>query len=279
MTDSMALESRLSPLWDEGRKFQQCKGKHSGAVIIFASGPSAAQFPLERYAHVPFITMNGAIARFSQTSVRPLFYLCDDQGFVRERCQLVLEGIRLSSHAALGANALKVLMQASPDSVEMADPYLMLRVNRPLSGTPLSDRQFAWSARGNAELECGFSLFQRKPNRIGFSRDMSLGYFGGRTIPYAAVQLAFHLGFDRVFLVGMDLNAQAGRFYEQAGEALPSRLDDDYLDYILPSFQLMAKRVVGEKFQVFNLSTDSRMPSAIVPKIDLAQFEALLARS
>ncbi|MDF3193742.1 lipopolysaccharide core biosynthesis protein [Pseudomonas sp. 1928-m] len=279
MNNPVVLDSWLCGLWDEGRKFQQCKGIHSGPVIIFASGPSAAQFPLERYAHVPFITMNGAIARFSQTAARPLFYLCDDQGFVRERRQLVLEGIRLSSHAALGANALKVLMQASPDIVEMAKPYLMLRVNRPLSGTPLSDRQFAWNARGNAELECGFSLFERKPNRIGFSRNMALGYFGGRTIPYAAVQLAFHLGFDHVFLVGMDLNAQAGRFYEQADEALPSRLDDDYKDYILPSFQLMAKRVVGENFQVFNLSIDSRMPTTVVPKIDLAQFEALLARS
>ncbi len=219
--------------------------------------------------------MNGVIARFSQASVRPLFYLCDDQGGVRERQQLVLEGIRFSSHAALGYNALKVLMQASPDAVDAAD----LRVNRPMLGAPLSGRRFAWSASGNAELQCGFSLFKRKPNRIGFSRNMTLGYFGGRTIPYAAVQLAFHLGFNRVFLVGMDLNTQTGRFYEQADEALPSRLDDDYEDYILPSFQLMAKRVVGNGFQVFNLSANSRLPSAVIPKIDLAQFEALLERS
>jgi KDO transferase-3 len=106
---------------------------------------------------------------------------------------------------------------------------------------------------------------------------MSKGYFGGRTIPFAALQLAYHLGFSKVFLVGVDMNAQPGRFYEQGEAALPTRLDEDYEDYILPSFELLAEQVVGPAFQVFNLSQTSRLPGDLVPVIDLHQLDALLA--
>ncbi len=53
MVDLKTLDAQLCRLWDEGRRFQRCKGVHSGSVVIFASGPSAAQFPLERYAGLP----------------------------------------------------------------------------------------------------------------------------------------------------------------------------------------------------------------------------------
>lgn len=110
---------------------------------------------------------------------------------------------------------------------------------------------------------------------------MAKGYFGGRTIPYAAMQLGYHLGFRNLVLVGVDMGTgtQPGRFYEQGDAALPSRLDEDYDDYILPSFELVAQRVVGSHYRVFGLSQASRLPASLVPRLSLDQLDELLASS
>jgi KDO transferase-3 len=91
--------------------------------------------------------------------------------------------------------------------------------------------------------------------------------------------MAYHLGFSQVFVVGMDLDSSKGRFYEQGEDAVRSRIDGDYEDYILPCFELMADRVIKPGFQVYNLSLHSRLPSQLVPKIDLGQLDRLLASS
>lgn len=279
MDDNKAIAERLRACWDDGRPFEACRGAYSGTLIAVASGPSAADFPLERYRHVPMIAMNGSIVRFAETGVSPLFYLCDDRGFVRDRLPLVRQGIALARHSALGVGALEALLERVPDAIDGRSIYLMLRSNRPLDGEELSDRRYAWRVRNCPDTECRFSLWRQKPNRIGFSRNMVKGYFGGRTIPYAAMQLAYHLGFRNVVLVGADMGAQPGRFYEQGEAALPSRLDEDYDDYILPSFELVAERVVGPHFRVFGLSRASRLPERLVPRLTLDQLDALLADS
>src|SRR5690606_33215768 len=225
--DNRAIKERLRACWNDGKPFEACRGRHSGTLIAVASGPSAADFPIERYRHVPMIAMNGSIVRFAEAGIRPLFYLCDDRGFVRLRQPLVRQGIELAEHAALGAGALEVLLEQAPDALEGRSVYLMQRTNRPLDGEELSDRAYAWSVRKDPDLECRFSLWRQKPNRIGFSRNMVKGYFCGRTIPYAAMQLGYHLGFRNVVLVGVDMGAEPGRFYEQGDAALPSRLDED----------------------------------------------------
>ncbi|MHA6492299.1 lipopolysaccharide core biosynthesis protein [Pseudomonas borbori] len=274
-----AIEQQLEAYWDGGRPFESCRGKYSGAVFIIASGPSAGAFPVERYGHIPMIAMNGSIMRFADSSIRPLFYLCDDRGFVRLRLPLVRQGIQRSQHAALGYGALEVLLQNDSEAVDDHSIFLMQRTNRPINGRVLSDRRYAWRAQKDPDIECDFSLLRQKPNRIGFSRNMSKGYFIGRTIPFAALQLAYHLGFTKVFLVGVDLNAQPGRFYEQGEAALPTRLDDDFDDYILPSFELLAKRVVGEHFKVFNMSSASRLPRELFPYVAPDQLDDLLTSS
>lgn len=260
--------------------FAACRNSQRGSLFILASGPSAGDFPLQRYGAYPIMAMNGSICRLAREGITPYFYLCDDSSFARNRLPLLLQGVALSRHLALSERVIACLAQQAPRALEGRSVYPFERVNRPILERPaLPDRVFARQARRDSELECGFSWFRQKPNRIGFSRNLDKGYFSSRTIPYAGLQLAYHLGFSRVFLVGVDLDSSKGRFYEQGGEAVPSRLDGDYEDYILPSFQLMAERVVHPGFQVFNLSLDSRLPARLVPKITLEQLDELLASS
>lgn len=260
--------------------FSTLRNSQGGGVFIVASGPSAREFPLARYAHIPMLGLNGSICLFAEANVSPLFYLCDDGSFVRNRLSLLLQAIERAQNLALSPGVIDNLLKLEAHALDGVDVYRFERVNRPSEERPaLSDRRFAWEARRDADMECSFSLLRQKPNRIGFCRNLAKGYFSSRTIPYAGIQMAYHLGFSQVFLVGMDLDSSKGRFYEQGGDAVRSRLDGDYDDYILPCFELMAERVIKPDFQVYNLSLHSRLPAQLVPKISLDQLDRLLASS
>ncbi|MNY32015.1 hypothetical protein D3C86_1662040 [compost metagenome] len=54
--------------------FDECRNIQKGPVFIIASGASAKDFPLEKYADVPMITMNGAISMFIEPDIKPFFF-------------------------------------------------------------------------------------------------------------------------------------------------------------------------------------------------------------
>ena len=247
--------------------FASLRGKFSGSVLLVASGPSVAEFPMSRYRDWPMLAMNGSILRFLEEGVQPLFYLCDDKGVAQHKGRAVADGIRHARYAALGLSSLEQLERHSPAALQQGQLFLLERANRLHGQAQLSDRFFAWRNRHNPAMAVQCSLLHQKRNRIGFSRDLVQGYFNARTIAFAALQLACHLGFNRVFMVGVDMNPAQGQFYDPAGKIVPSRLDDDWGDYILPSFELLGSKVLGPDFQVFNLSKQSRIPEALIPKL------------
>ena len=94
---------------------------------------------------------------------------------------------------------------------------------------------------------------------------------------YLALQIAYHAGFTKVFLVGVDLDQSAGRFYEKAGAVVsPCNLDDHFHTRILPSFEIMSKYVMDDDFQVYNLSGSSRIPGELVPRVTLDQIDRMI---
>lgn len=94
---------------------------------------------------------------------------------------------------------IQITQDFSADELAKSRLFPLLRVNRSASGGRMSDRRFVWRVRKAPEIECQFSMFSQKPNRIGFSRSREKGYFSSRTIPYAGIQLAYYLGFSKVF--------------------------------------------------------------------------------
>ena len=262
------------------QSFEAYRNTCSGPVLIVASGPSTKAFPLERFRHIPMMAMNGSICRFAQVGIRPRFYLCDDSSFVRNRLPWMIQASGLAEHMVLSPRVIDTLLGLECHALDGRSVFRFERAGRCVEGGgEISPRRFAWRIRNDADFECSFSLWRQKPNRIGFSRNMSKGYFNGRTIPYAAIQLACHLGYEQVFLLGVELDSCAGRFYECAETAVPSRIDGDYDEYILPSFQLLADKVINPQFQVFNLAGSGRLPEQLVPRVALDQFEAMLARA
>lgn len=288
----MGFDPRLMPSYDavsgclmdgerelgRAQNLNQLRGSFSGDLLLLASGPSVAAFPLERYGAMRSVMMNGSIALCDHVDSTPFLYVCDDPSFVRARPHLALQGLLSAEYVAMSLDCLGELEACSPGCLVGIKVVVLERVNRLERRPVVSDRRYAWSVRKDPEIECDFSLLRRKPNRIGFSRNLGKGYFGARTVPYAALQIAFHFGFQRVFLVGVDLDPTGGRFYEQGEQALPTTLDVDYHDYILPSVRLLAERVVRpNRFEVFNLSPSDRLPADLVPRITAAELDAMLS--
>jgi KDO transferase-3 len=80
-----------------------------------------------------------------------------------------------------------------------------------------------------------------------------------------------------VFLVGVDLNQNAGRFYESKhSNVSPCGLDRYFESRILPSFKLISEHVVNSEFAVYNLSSSSRLPVSVVPFKGLAEVESMI---
>jgi Kdo-III transferase WaaZ len=244
--------------------FADCRNIAKGAVFIIASGSSAKDFPIERFADIPMITMNGAISMFAKTDIRPFFYACTDLGFPRQQPELFTVALKLSQHVALWKDQLDALPVVPAGRVfplkKVRDPSLLEALVTREKGL-IRNRAF-WGKRSRS---------------LGFSKDLSLGFFDARTVAYLALQIAYHVGFTKVFLVGVDLNQSVGRFYETGKVAVsPCGLDQHFPRRILPSLQLMANKVMGDQFAVYNLSPTSRIPKSVIPKIGLDDVEALL---
>ncbi|WP_178113512.1 hypothetical protein [Pseudomonas sp. ANT_H12B] len=86
-----------------------CRNIQKGAVFVIASGVSAKEFPFEKYAGVPMITMNGAISMFIGSAVKPFFYACTDLDFSRKQPELFSEAMRISQRVALSEDHIRHL--------------------------------------------------------------------------------------------------------------------------------------------------------------------------
>jgi KDO transferase-3 len=260
-------------------KFAECRNSYSGSVFLLASGASVSEFPVSHYADFPFIAMNGSIVRLVAEKIRPLFYLCSDPSFPRDSPDVAALGCEHAHHVAMSLDTFSEFHAQNKTILSGKSLYLLERVNSYYNKKNISDRRFAWMIRKSSDFVSDFSLFRSKPNRIGFSKDMSLGYFCARTIVFIALQLAYTLGFQKIFIVGMDMNKEVGRFYDKSATSLPTSIDIDYHKYILPSFQIFSKKILKtqEKIKVYNLSMNSRLPGTVIPKITLDQLGQLLS--
>lgn len=253
----MGLKSSQFP------SFSRCRNIAKGDAFIIASGPSAKGFPIEAFAGTPMIAMNGSISLFQGTGIRPFFYASSDTSFARQQPKLFEQALATSMHVALW-----------PEQIEAHRALIggqAFALQKATQRGPLSPlwpcKDYTWHP-----------TFRRRSRSIGFSRDMALGFFDARTVAFLALQLAYHAGFRRVFMVGVDLNQTANRFYEgDDSDKAPCNFDDHYEHRILPCFKLLNELRREHGFEVFNLSAYSRLPEDVVPRISMRMAEAMIA--
>ena len=260
-------------------EWKELRNKFSGSVFVFLSGPSAKSFPVEKYSNYPFIAVNGSVSRLVELGVDPFFYIGTDIEAIKGAGDIAVSGLNNSCYSAFSVEVYKDFFskyKSKVDEGKLDEAFKLEKATRINRGKSESIKRFAFRNILDKELKYRFSLFSNNKNRVGFSSNMGKGYYCARTIAYVAIQLAKHLGFNKVFIVGLDLTSE-NRFYEEGEVSALSTLDINYERFILPSFKLLSEKVVDNSFSVFNLSENSRLPNNLISKISFLELDNMLS--
>jgi KDO transferase-3 len=227
-------------------------------VSIVASGPSAADYPWEKLRGRFVIAVNGSPTLLAKHGIRPdLIVVIDDQ-FCRSGAAhfAAAAGVPLAIEMVAGA----VWAHLHPDDFKGRNIAFLERVN-------------SWYGVRKRTFPELISLNERSGNpwilpetadekfRVGWSSRPELGFFSGRTVTFAALQVAVRLGAKDIEIIGMDLGG--GRAYEEKASVRPTYLNEHYEPYILPSFQLMARALAGSGVKISNLSPVCPLPQSL----------------
>lgn len=264
---------------EQNKRLENLRNCFSGPVFLLASGASAKYFDLENYSKYKFIVMNGAARSFVNKKTCFFAYVFTDGSFVSDSMMLIKEALHYAElffiPFELYERYLKQIAEAEGVSHKF---YFINKINRVYGKKRERDSFFSFKSVFDKELMFDYNPFFSSVNKIGFSKNILKGYFCARTIPYIALQISYFLGFQKVFLIGLDLKESSGRFYDENPlTALPTTLDQDYVKHILPSFTYMSHNVVGPEFQVFNLSADSRLPASVLEKLSAEELSEVLS--
>ncbi len=246
---------------------ERFKNSQSGKCYIIANGPSVSDLDVNDIDGACY-GVNGTIVKFRDTSKKLSHYEISDPSFFEKRFELVEEVLDYGTPCHFTFDALNRICEKDPSVLK--DKEIILY---PLVNTFYGQKTLDINSLCDQFINQGFSyLPEHFDPYVGFNLNISGGVFGGRTVAFQAVQNAVYLGYDKVFLVGMDLGGQEKmRFYEDNANGKPrkSRLDKDYEPYIEPAFKCAAQAVADGHFDLYNLSETSRLPSSIVKKISL----------
>lgn len=248
----------------------QSRMKCRGDCFVVCSGPSLARDDLRRLDGYPTFAVNGAVKMFQSCGMRPTFYAATDQDFFDHRLPLIEQALRSDADCFFSLSGLSSIVRRKPEALRRHTIHLAEVVNHQFDRPRCPAGEFERRTHSDPDLLID-ARWPTENGAIGFSSNLAKGLFCGRTIGFRAMQIACHLGFRRLFLLGMDLGGagDAVRFYEDAQSGRPSRLDEDYQRYIRPSFEVLSANLQKLGLTVYNLSPTSRLPNSVIPKTSL----------
>lgn len=227
-------------------------------VSIVATGPSALDYPWDNLRKNKrfLIAVNGAPTMLKQLGIAADLMVVTDREFALtgahhfdagRKIPLVIEFLAGAALASQAPDLLNERPFAIIERVNMWHGIPSLKHEAFDQLNPPSDRPFVFPS--NPDPRC----------LAGWSHRPDLGFFPGRTVVFAALQVAIGLGATDVEIIGMDLSG-SGRSYTEGPAARPTQLQEHYQESILPSFRVMCDALAGTGIKVTNLSPVCPLP-------------------
>lgn len=243
------------------------------SCYILGSGPSVNDLPLAQLKGHPIIAVNGTSLLLAQHKLQALAYMVTDSSFLRHREALFIKGYEHAHYLAITPFVLRHTIRRNLPIFNKTQVILFERVNMQLGHPSLLDVHGLYL---KAHQDERYILLPQQNSildgTLGFSTVLEAGVFSGMTVVASALQLAYAMGFRRIYLLGVDMKVEQGtRFYESANQALTSHLERDYEQVIGPFFKIVSRMRKSHAFEVFNLSTNSRIPDSVIPRISFEQ--------
>jgi hypothetical protein len=169
-----ALAARGLPPTANERRLLALRDRHRGErCVILGGGPSLARTPWGLLRGVASFAVNGFYHLLPQVGFVPTYYVVEDRLVAEDNA---VELRRLGGTTRLFPEDLRYCLAGSPETVFLRFDRFYDDPERPSAAFP----RFV------------------EPDRLVF-------YWGG-TVSYLNLQLAFYMGFRRVYLLGMDMS-------------------------------------------------------------------------
>ncbi|WP_045049652.1 sugar glycosyltransferase [Rouxiella chamberiensis] len=236
-------------------------GAFSGPIMLTATGPSVRDIQFKHPAPCPSMGLNGAWSLHESVDFK--FYVIVDMGFLDCRPEMVAE-IVSDPHLTLFTTAHGIARIV--DRLTLANIKCSLALIEDAAFKIFQPKIPATElGRRYANVLCT-SFADNRPD-IGFTTDIRHGIFDAGTVAYWALQIAAYLGFNELYIVGLDMNNfNKPRFYESESNKLPSFLAESLEDLIVPAMAHASAQLKKKHIRVINLSPQSAIPSQIFAK-------------
>lgn len=239
------------------------KGRFDGNILLTATGPSVKNLCLEKFPTMPAMGVNGAY--FLHDRVDFQFYVIVDMGFIDQRPEIIHQIINdpcLTLFTTVHG-VIKIIDKFCLESVKCSFAVIedaAFKIYQPKIAT--DDLRSTYSDNHNA-------VFAADRQDIAFNHDIRSGIFDAGTVVYWALQILTFLGFQQLFIIGLDMNNfNQPRFYEVAENKLPTDLEDKAADLVIPSFRHASDQMKKKNILIKNLSVTSAISNDIFEKAD-----------
>ncbi|WP_336284230.1 3-deoxy-D-manno-oct-2-ulosonate III transferase WaaZ [Citrobacter arsenatis] len=243
------------------QKIDEIKKNLSNECIIYLSGPSSLQTPVDLMRSKSVLSVNGSAGYLIDNDVPIFAYVVCDGSFYKNCKDLF---IKYSSYAKYTFISENVLEEANAEERELLinNCFILRDFCKSRGGLGRKIRYFIKSiCNENIFIKCSKN---RKVKTIAFSTDVSYGHFGSATVAFSALQIAITLRFKKIIFSGLDLNNLCERFYSEV-RTQPTTLPSD-LQYIIKSLSFLKEKYHGE---IYNLSKKTAIPYNIIPFINM----------
>ena len=230
-------------------------------VTIVAGGPSALQHPVEdlRDGGRMIVAVNGVPAYLAERGIQPDVWIASDP-HVAPHLEANFANAA-GTPLALTARVAAALAMKKPAELAKRPLCIIERVNQWHGVSSVTDQELM-TMNESSGSPFHFPETGARKSVVGWSRKPELGFFSGKTVVFAALQLLIRLGARDIEIVGMDLTA-TGHAYADVKGTPPITLTDDYESSILPSFELMHGALEGTGVVVKNLSPVCPLPRRV----------------
>lgn len=237
------------------------KQQFQGDILLTATGPSIKTIDFKGIPPIPAMGVNGAWHLRPQLAFK--FYVIVDMTFI-DRQHALLEAIIADRDVMLFTTAHGIVKIIDRFSLAAVKCRLALiedacyRIYQPR----IKDDDIAGHFARQPDI-----LFSPTHPNIAFHQDICRGIFDAGTVVYWSLQIIRYLGFERVYIAGLDMNNfTSPRFYENNHNQLPSFLENKVEDIVFPGLALSRDAFAARQATIVNLSLQSAVPSSIFPK-------------
>jgi KDO transferase-3 len=241
--------------------FHEWIGRIDRPLTIVAAGPSGRDYAWDqlRSGERMILAVNGAPTFLREVGLKPDLWIISDHTFIPSAALHFAnaEGVPLAltipSAAWLARNRSCELSNRRITLIERVNQWhgvSSLNVPELLKLNGISGHPFLFSENSGAK------------SKVGWSHSPELGFFSGCTVVFAALQVAVGLGARDIEIIGMDLSSR-GRIYDEGDMPQPSVIEEQYDQFILPAFELMAAAIKNSGVRIKNLSKVCPLPAKL----------------